>query len=188
MGGTSPERAAPGMTRGSMRGTSPGPAALGRIRGSMRGTSPEVAASRTRSLWSTTRGASRGLVDFGIAHLVARDTDITMTGAMVGTPAFVSPEQARGERSLDARSDVFSLGAVLYKCLTGRPPFVSDDVYDLLVRVIRDPIAPPSAPRPTRGPASGSAPPASPTRRSARGSSRVSRRTRAPSCWQQNTD
>jgi eukaryotic-like serine/threonine-protein kinase len=88
------------------------------------------------------------LVDFGIAHLVARDTDITMTGAMVGTPAFVSPEQARGERSLDARSDVFSLGAVLYKCLTGRPPFVSDDVYDLLVRVIRDPIAPPSALRP----------------------------------------
>ena len=46
---------------------------------------------------------------------------------MVGTPGYMAPEQARGVKELDARADVFSLGCVLFKCLTGRPPFRSDD-------------------------------------------------------------
>jgi hypothetical protein len=66
------------------------------------------------------------LLDFGIA----RWTDIgalTKTGARFGTPAYMSPEQVRGDAGLDARADVFSLGCVLFECLAGRPPFAAKD-------------------------------------------------------------
>jgi eukaryotic-like serine/threonine-protein kinase len=59
------------------------------------------------------------IVDFGIAQLAAQSSELTKTGMMVGTPAYISPEQARGERAIDARADVFSLGAVLYTLLAG---------------------------------------------------------------------
>lgn len=65
-------------------------------------------------------GASK-MADFGLARPVA-STTVTVTGAVVGSPHYLSPEAARGE-PLDARSDVFSLGCVLYECLTGHPPF-----------------------------------------------------------------
>jgi hypothetical protein len=61
------------------------------------------------------------LVDFGLAH-AAEDVHLTQTGAILGTPAYMSPEQARGE-AVDGRSDLFSLGAVLYKLTTGDIPF-----------------------------------------------------------------
>ncbi|MBI2390532.1 MAG: protein kinase [Deltaproteobacteria bacterium] len=65
------------------------------------------------------------LVDFGIARHVAGDA-FASAGAGVGTPAWMPPEQARGGGQIDARADVFSLGAVLFTCLTGRPPFDAD--------------------------------------------------------------
>jgi hypothetical protein len=75
------------------------------------------------------------VLDFGIARLYGAAA-VTATGAIVGTPAYMSPEQARGEASIDARADIFSLGAVLYRCLTGEAPFGGDDVLAVLVKVV----------------------------------------------------
>jgi serine/threonine protein kinase len=66
------------------------------------------------------------LLDFGIARWVEAGI-LTATGARFGTPAYMSPEQVRGERSLDARADVFSLGCVLFECMAGRTPFAARD-------------------------------------------------------------
>jgi eukaryotic-like serine/threonine-protein kinase len=65
-------------------------------------------------------------------------------GRILGTPAFMSPEQATGDRELDGRSDIYSLGAVAYYLLTGRPPFDGQDGIGLLIAHARDPVTPPS--------------------------------------------
>jgi TolB-like protein len=71
-----------------------------------------------------TQDGSTLVADFGIARaLSAGDDRLTETGISVGTPAYMSPEQAAGERTLDARTDVYALGAVLYEMLAGEPPF-----------------------------------------------------------------
>jgi predicted Ser/Thr protein kinase len=62
------------------------------------------------------------IIDFGIAR-TARDPRVTTTGRVIGTPAYMAPEQARGDRAVDARADVFALGAVLHEALAGAPPF-----------------------------------------------------------------
>jgi len=63
------------------------------------------------------------LTDFGVARLETEDSLVTKTGAVLGTPAYMAPEQAQGEiEKLDERADVFSLGAILCEILTGRPP------------------------------------------------------------------
>src|SRR5206468_3317877 len=54
----------------------------------------------------------------------------------IGTPGYMSPEQARGERDVDARADVWALGCVLYRCLTGRTPFEGDDMLGVLLKVM----------------------------------------------------
>lgn len=66
------------------------------------------------------------VMDFGIVRDVAYSTDLTQTGTGVGTPSYMSPEQILGDR-LDARSDIFSLGVVLYQIATGRKPFVESE-------------------------------------------------------------
>ena len=65
-------------------------------------------------------------------------------GQIVGTPLFMSPEQAAGDRELDHRSDLYSLGAVAYYLLTGRPPFSGASAMAVLVAHARDPVVPPS--------------------------------------------
>jgi tRNA A-37 threonylcarbamoyl transferase component Bud32/tetratricopeptide (TPR) repeat protein len=75
------------------------------------------------------------VIDFGIAR-VDGGGELTRTGAMLGTPGYIAPEQARGERTIDGRADLFSLGCVLYKCLTGEPPFEGDDVLAVLLKVV----------------------------------------------------
>ncbi|UJR80015.1 Serine/threonine-protein kinase PknK [Sandaracinus amylolyticus] len=77
----------------------------------------------------TERGAK--LLDFGIARRGLADR-VTATGALVGTPGYMAPEQARGELVIDARADVFALGCVLYRCLAQRPAFPGDALVTVL--------------------------------------------------------
>jgi hypothetical protein len=77
------------------------------------------------------------VVDFGIA-LVADDPRLTVTGAVVGTPAFMAPEQIRGASTVDPRADVYALGALWFTALTGRAPFVADTNLALLAMVLLD--------------------------------------------------
>ena len=84
------------------------------------------------------------VMDFGIARAIA-DTGnpVTQTAAVIGTAQYLSPEQARGER-VDARSDVYSLGCVLYEMLTGQPPFVGDTPVSVAYQHVREDPVPPS--------------------------------------------
>ncbi|WP_438014061.1 protein kinase [Sorangium sp. So ce315] len=76
------------------------------------------------------------LLDFGIARDLRGTRTLTAPGAILGTPGYMAPEQARGESSVDARADVFALGCVLFGCVAGRPPFLGDNVLALLMKVV----------------------------------------------------
>jgi serine/threonine-protein kinase len=81
------------------------------------------------------RGTGRAIVtDFGIARAAAGDSRLTLTGVAVGTPAYMSPEQAMGERELDGRSDQYSLGVVGYQMLVGETPFKAANTPAMLVK------------------------------------------------------
>jgi len=81
------------------------------------------------------------VADFGVARLVAeRDVGLTATGVSVGTPAYMSPEQASGERRIDGRSDVYALGCVLYEMLVGEPPFTGPTASAVIARHLSAPI------------------------------------------------
>ena len=83
------------------------------------------------------------VLDFGVAALA--DSSSTLThGGVIGTPAYMSPEQARGE-PVDHRADVYALGAVVYRCVTGRVPFAAADTPSLLHAVVHDMPLRPSA-------------------------------------------
>src|SRR6185295_263867 len=66
------------------------------------------------------------------------------SGTVVGTPSYMSPEQAQGLKKVDRRTDVYALGAMLYEMLTGKPPFPGEMTIVALMRVVQDPIPPPS--------------------------------------------
>jgi tetratricopeptide (TPR) repeat protein len=76
------------------------------------------------------------LLDFGVARFSQPALDATQIGITIGTPSYMSPEQARGDAELDARADVFSLGCVLFECLVGRPPFVADSLVAILAKIL----------------------------------------------------
>ncbi len=77
------------------------------------------------------------LLDFGVAKM-ADGAGLTHTGAIVGTPAYMSPEQAYASASVDERADIYSLGAVLYRTITGSPPFDHSDPGAVLAKVLHE--------------------------------------------------
>lgn len=86
------------------------------------------------------------VADFGIARALSEDSaGLTGTGMIVGTPAYMSPEQASGERQLDGRTDVYALGCVLYEMLAGEPPFTGPTAQAIISRALTD------SPRPLHG-------------------------------------
>lgn len=78
------------------------------------------------------------VLDFGIARRLRGAQALTQTGVIVGTPEYMAPEQVRGARALTPAADLFSLGCVLYQCLTGQQPFAADHVAAVLVRILFD--------------------------------------------------
>jgi hypothetical protein len=78
------------------------------------------------------------ITDFGLAKRLD-EVGMTASGAVMGTPCYMAPEQARGERqAVGPAADIYALGAILYECLTGRPPFKADTVYETISQVIQD--------------------------------------------------
>ncbi|MCC7054908.1 MAG: serine/threonine protein kinase [Gemmatimonadaceae bacterium] len=98
------------------------------------------------------RDSKRVLVtDFGIARAAEGDGRLTLTGVAVGTPTYMSPEQAIGEGEVDGRTDLYSLGIVGYQMLAGAPPFVANSTPALMLKQVSEPLPPlaaraPSAP------------------------------------------
>jgi serine/threonine-protein kinase len=85
------------------------------------------------------------VLDFGIAKLSGPATGSqTRTGAVLGTPYYMSPEQAQGTKAVDHRTDLWALGVVVFQCLTGQLPFVSDAFGDLVLKIIVEEIPVPS--------------------------------------------
>ena len=76
------------------------------------------------------------LLDLGVARLLHASRPSTRSGVMVGTPGYMAPEQARGNKEIDARADVFSLGCVIYECLAGTPVFAGDNIAALLAKIL----------------------------------------------------
>jgi hypothetical protein len=89
------------------------------------------------------------VTDFGLAKRLG-DTQRTATGAVLGTPSYMAPEQARGKRKqVGPAADIFALGAILYELLTGRPPFRADTPLDTLLQVTSEEVTPPRRRQPT---------------------------------------
>ena len=104
------------------------------------------------NLWLEAPNGRIKVLDFGLAKPVGADAELTKSGAVMGTPAYMSPEQARGGK-VDHRTDLFSLGAVLYRLCTGRMPFAGEHVMAVLAAVLTDDPPPvrdlnPSVPEP----------------------------------------
>ncbi|MGH7561845.1 MAG: serine/threonine-protein kinase [Gemmatimonadales bacterium] len=95
------------------------------------------------------------ITDFGIARAIEAGTRLTVTGNAVGTPTYMSPEQAKGDRDVDGRSDLYSLGVIGYQMLTGRVPFTAGNTMALLLKHVSERVRPvadfrPDAPRALR--------------------------------------
>jgi serine/threonine-protein kinase len=86
------------------------------------------------------------LLDFGLAKPTFEQrgqVQLTMEGTVTGSPLFMSPEQASGDESVDARSDIYSLGAVMYYMLTGQPPFLADNPLKVMIAHASQEVVPP---------------------------------------------
>lgn len=84
------------------------------------------------------------VTDFGLAKIADRDSEHTRTGAIMGTPAYMAPEQAAGGKGVTTASDIYGIGAILYRLLTGRPTYVAGSALDVVMKSLTDD---PEAPR-----------------------------------------
>ena len=101
----------------------------------------------------TKRGEVK-LADLGIAKGGGRNNDLTRTNVMVGTPAYLPPEQAKNAKGVDGRADIYSLGATFYEMLTGQPPYPGENTIEVLHRLFSDPVPDPRKINPDVSPAS----------------------------------
>jgi eukaryotic-like serine/threonine-protein kinase len=88
------------------------------------------------------------LLDFGTARPAEPNQPLTITGARIGTPLYMAPEQARGSDNLTPATDIWALGCVLYECLTGVAPFCARDTLAILARIVIEDVVPPRVLRP----------------------------------------
>ncbi|MBL8613409.1 MAG: protein kinase [Myxococcales bacterium] len=86
--------------------------------------------------------AQAKLLDFGTARPIRPRHALTQTGMLVGTPFYMAPEQARGQREIDARADVFAFGCLLHECVAGAPPWTGLDLLAVLAKILLEPAAP----------------------------------------------
>ena len=95
------------------------------------------------------------ILDFGIAKAVLPGVtkDATETGTIIGSPRYMSPEQVRNSKRVDHRSDLWSLGVILFRCVTGRVPFTAGEIAVLILQICAEPIPAPSSIDPALGPA-----------------------------------
>jgi serine/threonine protein kinase/Tfp pilus assembly protein PilF len=90
-------------------------------------------------------GENRAKVtDFGLAKNVDRKSMLTRTGAVVGTPYYMPPEQARGNTDIDVRCDVYALGVILYELMTGKPPFRGETAMEIYQKILEEEPTPPT--------------------------------------------
>lgn len=87
------------------------------------------------------------ILDFGISKIMDQESaaSFTRTGSAIGTPYYMSPEQARGEKTIDQRTDLWALGVILYEALAGKRPFTGDSVPSILYQICNEPLPPLSA-------------------------------------------
>jgi WD40 repeat protein/tRNA A-37 threonylcarbamoyl transferase component Bud32 len=90
----------------------------------------------------TSDGALK-ITDFGLAKRLEAGAALTQSGVVLGTPAYMAPEQAQGRKDVGRAADVYALGAILYDCLTGRPPFKASTPVDTILQVVSDEPVPP---------------------------------------------
>jgi serine/threonine protein kinase len=84
------------------------------------------------------------VTDFGLARKSDTSSGLTQTGAILGTPSYMAPEQAQGQKDVGPTADVYAVGAILYECLTGRPPFRAATPLETIHQVLKDEPVPPS--------------------------------------------
>jgi eukaryotic-like serine/threonine-protein kinase len=100
-----------------------------------------------------TQDGSTLVADFGIARALGGDDGLTQTGFAIGTPAYMSPEQAAGDKAIDARTDIYSLASVLYEMLAGEPPYTGPTPQAIVIKRLTEPAPSVRAARPTVPPA-----------------------------------
>jgi serine/threonine protein kinase len=82
------------------------------------------------------------ILDFGIAKLFGQGNEMTQTGAQMGTPIYMSPEQVKADKSIDHRSDIYSLGVTMFYAINGKPPYnaETDSQFDIFTKIVYEPL------------------------------------------------
>ncbi len=96
-----------------------------------------------KSAISNLKSAIPKITDFGLAKRLESSSGVTTTGAIVGTPSYMAPEQAEGKKQVGPATDIYALGAILYELLTGRPPFRATTPLDTVLQVLNEEPVPP---------------------------------------------